>query len=150
MIIFVVLGADIDINILYYIISYFMEDLYMCNSKVSVGELPRGYAYGRCYFETPCGWCIRLNKQCYFNADVEQALPCCGSTEIRETDKAQLNEEATAGAVLEVPHSSKHKFTESVYKSFRHEVCCRCKELSCSRSEAEICACSKFVDYFEI
>ena len=93
-----------------------------------------GMVNGRCYFETPCGWCTRIFKQC-------DAKSCSAS---RAVDSAKV--EATTSA----QGQNTKKFTASVYNSFRKEVCSGCSDLRCDRDECEINACAKFVNYFEI
>lgn len=42
------------------------------------------------------------------------------------------------------------KYSESVYNSFRKEVCARCNDPNCLRSKIEIYDCYKFENYYEI
>jgi hypothetical protein len=42
------------------------------------------------------------------------------------------------------------KYSDSVYNSFRKEVCAGCNDPNCLRSKVEIYDCHKFENYFEI
>lgn len=42
------------------------------------------------------------------------------------------------------------KYSDSVYNSFRKEVCAGCSEPNCLRSQVEIYDCHKFENYFEV
>lgn len=42
------------------------------------------------------------------------------------------------------------KYSDSVYSSFRKEVCAGCNDPNCLRSQVEIYDCHKFENYFEV
>ena len=94
-------------------------------------ELVPGTINGSCFFKTPCGWCTRINNQC--------------SEEVCASSVADLAARSDTASLL-----STRKFAESVYSSFRKEVCSGCFDLRCDRDECDINACKKFVNYFEI
>ncbi len=130
-----------------------------------------------CTYETPCGWCTKWDKKCdkkigcvhndptgpngamgtlyncEHNDKAQRGLrvkinpidDACDSTDAMNVVDTAIGEIKLLETIMET-----EKYSDSVYNSFRKEVCAACMCQECIQSQMDIVQCPKFENYFEV
>jgi hypothetical protein len=114
---------------------------------------------GLCAYSTPCGWCCKWDKKCDKKIGCSNEKPQRGlrvkinpiDDALDSTDAMSVIDQAIDEIELLENIHKVDRYSDSVYNSFRKEVCNYCnKREMCLRSKIAIIECSKFENYYEV